>query len=71
MDVVVGDPRYFIWRDAVAFGKVLKHKAHESTLVALATVGHWSHVRTVGLKHDAAQWHHGRQVFSQMTALER
>ena len=38
----------------VAIALVLKHKAHVSTFVALATHGHGSHVGRVGFKHNAA-----------------
>ena len=69
--IVGGYSCHVFHRRCIASGKVLEHKTNESTLVALTAVRHRSHVRTVGLKHDTAQWNHGWQIFSQVTALER
>ena len=60
----------FFFTYAIGFRQSFKYFYHEGALVALASEWDGSHVRAVGFQHDAVHRHHGREIFSQMTALE-
>ena len=60
----------FFFAYVVGFRQGFKYFYHEGALVALASERNGSHVRAIGFQNDAVHRHHGREVFTQMTALE-
>ena len=68
--ILVGNAGHFRFAHAISSSQGAGHFYNEGTLVALAPMGHRSHVGAVGFEHDARKGHHCRQVFPQMTTLK-
>ena len=69
--VVTGLAFHLLGGDSVGVGEALHDKGDEGGLVALAAMRNRSHVRTVSFKDDALKGDGSREVFGQMTFLER
>ena len=68
--VGVGDGAYLFEAHAVGFCEPTGYLDDVGALVALASMGHGSHVGAVGLEDDAAEGHDLREHLGQMGLLE-